>query len=90
MTHTAEKLPKSYTGMWNYRKYLLRKRESCTGVWTEDGRSFKCILVPQVLQDFMIILAHDHSGQSGSRRTYSCLKKTILLARYLETGVSTL
>ena len=31
MTRTAEKLPKSYTGMWNYRKYLLRKRESCTG-----------------------------------------------------------
>ena len=41
----------------------------------EDGRTFKCILVPQVLQDFMIILAHDYSGHNGSRRTYNCLKR---------------
>ena len=44
-------------------------------LWVEDGRMFKCILVPHVLQDFMIILAHDYSGHNGSRRTYSCLKK---------------
>ena len=44
-------------------------------LWTEDGRTFKCILVPQVLQDFMVILAHDYSGHNGSRRTYNCLKK---------------
>ena len=43
--------------------------------WAEDGRTFKCILVPQVLQDFMIILAHDYSGHNGSRRTYNCLKR---------------
>ena len=30
MTRTAEKLPKSYTEMYNYRKYLSRKRESCS------------------------------------------------------------
>ena len=41
----------------------------------EDGRTFKCILVPQVLQDFMIILAHDYSGHNGSRRTFNCLKR---------------
>ena len=44
-------------------------------LWIEDGRTFKCILVPQVLQDFMIILAHDNSGHNGSRRTYNCLKR---------------
>ena len=44
-------------------------------LWIEDGRMFKCILVPQVLQDFMIILAHDYSGHNGSRRTYNCLKR---------------
>ena len=44
-------------------------------LWIEDGRTFKCILVPQVLQDFMIILAHDYSGHNGSRRTYNCLKR---------------
>ena len=44
-------------------------------LWIEDGRTFKCILVPQVLQDFVIILAHDYSGHNGSRRTYNCLKR---------------
>ena len=44
-------------------------------LWIEDGRTFKCILVPQVLQDSMIILAHDYSGHNGSRRTYNCLKR---------------
>ena len=44
-------------------------------LWMEDGRTFKCILVPQVLQDFMIILAHNYSGHKGSRRTYNCLKR---------------
>ena len=36
---------------------------------------FKCILVPQVLQDFMNILAHNYNGHNGSRRTYNCLKR---------------
>ena len=44
-------------------------------LWVEDGRTFKCILVPQVLQDFMIILPHDYSGHNGSRRTYNCPKR---------------
>ena len=44
-------------------------------LWIEDGRTFKCILVPKVLQDFMIILAHDYSGHNGSRRTYNGLKR---------------
>ena len=43
-------------------------------LWIEDGRTFKSFLVPQVLQDFLIILAHDYSGHNGSRRTYICLK----------------
>ena len=47
-------------------------------LWIEDGRTFKCILVPQVLQDFMIILAHDNSGHKGSR-TYNCLKRQYYL-----------
>ena len=44
-------------------------------LWIEGGRTFKCILVLQVLQDFMIILAHNYSGHNGSRRTYNCLKR---------------
>ena len=63
---------RSYTRMWSFRKYSSRKEDFCTGFGSRMG---KCILVPQVLQDSMIILAHNNSGHNGSRRTYSCLKK---------------
>ena len=56
------------------QKIFIKEKDFLYHLWTEDGRTFKCILVPQVLQDFMIILAHDYSGHNGSRRTYNCLK----------------
>ena len=56
------------------QKNFLKEKGILYRLWIKDGRTFKCILVPQVLQDFMIILAHDYSGHNGSRRTYSCLK----------------
>ena len=57
------------------QKIFIKENGVLYRLWTEDGRTFKCILVPQVLQDSMVILAHDHSGHNGSRRTYNCLKK---------------
>ena len=57
------------------QKIFIKERGVLFRLWTEDGRTFKCILVPKVLQESMIILAHDHSGHNGSRRTYSCLKR---------------
>ena len=57
------------------QKIFIKEEGVLYRLWIEDGRMFKCILVPQVLQDFMIILAHDYSGHNGSRRTYNCLKK---------------
>ena len=57
------------------QKIFIKESGVLYKLWTEDGQTFKCILVPQVLQDFMIILAHNHSGHNGSRRTYSCLKR---------------
>ena len=57
------------------QKIFIKETGVLYRLWSEDGRTFKCILVPHVLQDFMIILAHDHSGHNGSRRTYNCLKK---------------
>ena len=56
------------------QKIFIKEKCVLYCLWTEDGRTFKCILVPEVLQDFMIILAHDYSRRNGSRRTYSCLK----------------
>ena len=57
------------------QKIFIREEGVLYRLWIEDGRTFKCILVPQVLQDFMIILAHDYSGHNSSRRTYNCLKR---------------
>ena len=57
------------------QKIFIKEEGVLYRLCVEDGRTFKCILVPQVLQDFMIILAHDYSGHNGSRRTYNCLKR---------------
>ena len=57
------------------QKIFIKEKGVLYRLWTEEGRTFKCILVPEVLQDSMIILAHDYSGHNGSRRTYNCLKR---------------
>ena len=57
------------------QKIFIKEEGVLYRLWIEDGRTFKCILVPQVLQDSMIILAHDYSGHNSSRRTYNCLKR---------------
>ena len=57
------------------QKIFIKEEGVLYRLWIEDGRTFRCILVPQVLQDFMIILAHDYSGHNASRRTYNCLKR---------------
>ena len=57
------------------QKIFIKEEGVLYRLWIEDGRMFKCILVPQVLQDFTIILAHNYSGHNGSRRTYNCLKR---------------
>ena len=51
---------------------------------------FKCILVPQVLQDFMIILAHDYRWTQQFKKNLQLPEKTILLARHKETDFQTL
>ena len=57
------------------QKIFIKEEGVLYRLWIEDGRMFKCILVPQVLQDFMIILAHSYSSHNGSRRIYNCLKR---------------
>ena len=57
------------------QKIFIKEEGVLYRLWIEDGRTFKCILVPQVLQDFMIILAHNYSGPNCSRRTYNSLKR---------------
>ena len=57
------------------QKIFIKENGILCRLWIKDGWMHKCILVPQVLQDSMVILAHDYSGHNGSRRTYNCLKK---------------
>ena len=57
------------------KRIFLKEEGILYRLWPEDGRTFKCILVPQVLQESLIILAHDYSGHNGTRRVYSCLKR---------------
>ena len=44
-------------------------------LWMEHDKTFKSILVPTVLRDALLTLAHQHSGHNGAPRTYSALKR---------------
>ena len=44
-------------------------------IWMEYDKIFKSILVPQVLRDALLTLAHQHSGHHGAPRTYSALRR---------------
>ena len=44
-------------------------------LWMEHNKTFKCILVPSILKDALLTLAHQHSGHNGAPRTYSALKR---------------
>ena len=57
------------------KRIFLKEDGILYRLWIEDGCTFKCILVPQVLQESLIILAHDYSGHNGARRVYNCLKR---------------
>ena len=45
-------------------------------LWLEDGQTYKCMVVPLILQDPLLVLAHNRNGHNGSRRTYSALKRS--------------
>ena len=75
MIHTAGTWQRSCIRIQNCRKYLSKKKECYTDSGLRMEERFKCILVPQVLQDFMIILAHNYSSHNSSRRTYNSLKR---------------
>ena len=68
---TAKKISKGE----DLERIFLKENGIIYRLWTEDGRTFKCILVPEVLQDSLLILAHDLSGHNGGRRAYNCLKR---------------
>ena len=44
-------------------------------LWCEDDRTSDCVVVPEVLRDPLLMLAHDYSGHNGFRRTYNAMKR---------------
>ena len=44
-------------------------------LWCEDNKTEECIVVPEVLQNPLLMLAHNYSGHNGFRRTYNALKR---------------
>ena len=72
------------------QKIFIKEEGVLYRLWIEDGRTFECILVPQVLQDFMIILAHNYSGHKWFQKNLQLSEKAILLARDTKTDFQTL
>ena len=48
------------------------------------------IVVPDILRDCLLILAHDKQGHNDFRRTYASLKKQIPLEGHEEISIPTL
>ena len=44
-------------------------------LWCEDDRTSDCVIVPEVLRDPLLMLAHNYSGHNGFRRTYNAMKR---------------
>ena len=56
----------------------------------DNGLLYTPVVVPDILRDCLLILAHDKQGHNGFRRTYASLKKQIPLERHEEISVPTL
>ena len=46
-------------------KLFLMKNGIIYRLWCEDNRTSECVIVPEVLQDSLLMLAHDYSGHNG-------------------------
>ena len=56
-------------------KLFMMKQGIIYRLWCEDNKTEECIVVPEVLQNPLLMLAHDYSGQNGFRRMYNALKR---------------
>ena len=44
-------------------------------LWTDENITFKCLVVPEVLRDPLLLLCHNKNGHNGARRSYQALKR---------------
>ena len=58
----------------NTKMFILHEGVLCR-LWVEERETFRCIFIPEVLRDPLLILAHNQNSHNGGRCTYMALKK---------------
>ena len=56
-------------------KLFMMKQGIVYRLWCENSKTEECIVVPEVLRNPLLMLAHNYSGHNGFRRTYNALKR---------------
>ena len=56
-------------------KLFMLKSGIVYRLWCEDSKTAECVVVPEVLQEPLLMLAHNYSGHNGFRRTYNAMKR---------------
>ena len=56
-------------------KLFMLKSGMVYRLWCEDGKMAECVVVPEVLREPLLMLAHNYSGHNGFRRTYNAMKR---------------
>ena len=56
-------------------KLFMLKSGMVYRLWCEDDKTAECVVVPEVLREPLLMLAHDYSGHNGFRRTYNAMKR---------------
>ena len=58
----------------NAKMFIMHNGVLCR-LWIEEKETFRCIFVPEVLRDPLLVLAHNQNGHNEGRHTYMALKK---------------
>ena len=58
----------------NTKMYILHEGVLCR-LWTEERDTFRCIFIPELLRDPLLVLAHNQNGHNGGRFMYITLKR---------------
>ena len=84
-THELQEMQKQDANCRDIANKLRQKQHMNNGYVRENGiiyqigmeynKTFKSILVPQVLRDALLTLAHQHSRHNGIPRTYNVLRR---------------
>ena len=56
------------------KMFILHEGILCR-LWTEERETFRCIFIPEVLRDPLLVLAHNQNGHNRGWHTYMALKK---------------